>query len=91
MPAAEVAIPEKERYTYAALPKGIPYQLIDPLEGSVEAYQNAGETLDRCQRAEGEDEIASRVLDGFSVRLRDAFQPTTSGSLSKTNCSTVGL
>lgn len=48
------------------------YWIVDPVEESIEVYQNADRAFDLHQRAE-DGQIASKVLDGCSVALDDIF------------------
>ncbi len=49
------------------------YWIVDPIEESIEVYENAGERFDLIDRAEGETRAASRLLEGFAVDLSAVF------------------
>lgn len=50
------------------------YWIVDPVEGSVEVYENGADGFTLAQRAEKEgDTTASQLLDGLRIPLSDLF------------------
>jgi Uma2 family endonuclease len=49
------------------------YWVVDPVEKSIEVYENGGGHFDLIMRADGAGAVASNLLDGFTVALADVF------------------
>ena len=63
---------KKKKHLYAGC--GVKeYWIVDPLEESVEVFQNAGGRFDLHQRAEDKGRAGSALLEGFAVDLADLF------------------
>jgi Uma2 family endonuclease len=61
---------KKRLYEHAGVKE---YWIVDPVEGSVEVYENGPDGFVLADRAEGEDVVASASLEGLRVELSALF------------------